>query len=627
MHKRTLALTFILLLFVYSLSIAQEESIVWEEKYSDEAYINLLLERIVEINRDCSSKETIHMIVKVQKESAKSLGEIPIGYDKSFQKIKDIKAYIITPGRKKLRYKSIQDLTPYSGEPLYSDSRTKIITMPNVIPGSIIDWQVTIITKKPIIKDAFWDIFDFISETPIKFLRYKFIIPEGMPIQTMDHNTEIRSKIKKHRDKIIYSWEGKYLDKFEPEEYMPPYDDFGKYTIISNIKDWREITIWYRNLVNKNLKIPEQMRQSVADIVKGKNKMEDKIQAIIEYIQDNFRYVSMSFGYHRYEPHPSDEVFNNKYGDCKDQVLVFIAMLKEIGITSYPALYCDEDSGSPKDKLPMPAYFNHVILAIELDKKIYYTDILQKGYRFTDIPANLAGGYVFVVNDKEGFFDQLPILDELENTYSKESKIVIREDGSALIEITSLWSKEYSIDFRERWKNMTEKQKKEFIESLNETHTVGGNMLERKWENLDTRYGKIKSYIRYENPHWTAVIGGFMIFGGVDYGRNTYFAKEKRIYPIMFESNSLNKESFTYFIPKGFELVNLPKDIHLETEFAEFSRGFKKEGNRITETEIRRYKRIRLPASDYNKIKDFYNKLSQLTKEKIIIRKRLDRNF
>lgn len=625
MPRKISTLIFILLFLKCSICLAQDESATWDAKHADEVYTHLLIERTVELKKDYSSIEKIHIIIRIQKEEAKSLGEIPIDYDRSFEEIKDIKAFVTTPDGKRMNYKSIQDLTPYSGEPLYSDSRTKVITMPNVIPGSIINWQATIVNKKPIIKGAFWDKFDFAFEAPVKSLAYKLIIPRGISIQILNHNTDIKPHIKESNNSLIYSWSDENLAKFEPEEYMPPYDEFYKYVIVSSIKDWSDIAVWYKDLTDKNLKISTAMKDKVSALINGKDNEAQKIQAIMEYIQDNFRYVSMSFGYHRYEPHPTEEVFNNKYGDCKDQVLVFMAMLKEAKITSYPVLYCDEDSGNPKDKLPMPAYFNHAILAIPIDGKTHYVDILQKGYLFNEVPLSLESGYVFVINDKAGYFEQLSILDESENATLKESKIIIREDGSALIETTSQWSKDYSINFRKGWKNMTDKQKAEFMESLDEAHTVGGKMLERKWENLDTEYGKIKILIKYEIPHWTAVMGEFMIFGGQDYERNTSFAKEKRIYPMVFRSNSLNKYVIIYEIPEGFEIANLPKEVHLETEFADFFRGFKINGNTITETGIRRYKHSRLPVADYSKVKDFYNKLSQLTKEKIIIKRKSDK--
>src|SRR3989338_9757004 len=74
----------------------------WEQKYSDESSLDLLSERTVELKKDWSSEETLHFITKVQKEDAKDIGEIPIDYDKSFQEVKDIGAFVTTPHDNKL---------------------------------------------------------------------------------------------------------------------------------------------------------------------------------------------------------------------------------------------------------------------------------------------------------------------------------------------------------------------------------------------------------------------------------------------------------------------------------------------------------------------------------------------
>ena len=360
----------------------------------------------------------------------------------------------------------------------------------------------------------------------------------------------------------------------------------------------------------------------VKKITAAKGSDTEKAQAIIKYLQDNFRYVSMSFGYNRYEPHPSDEVFANKYGDCKDQVLVAMAMLKEAGIKSYLALYRDEEGGNPKDKLPKPNYFDHVILALQLADKICYADVLAKGYRIDEIPLSLQGGWLFLINESGGFFSQLPILDETVNYSTLEQKIQIRDDGSALFEATSEWPRDFSIEVREKLKSMTEKQKKEFFEALDENRNAGGKMLERKWEGIESDYGRIKSIVKFESSQWADISGDFVSFSEERYGRGFDFTRKERKYPIMFWSNSLQKTTNTYSVPDSFEIVNIPKDINLKSKFSEFSRTYQRQGNNIVETEITVSRRARLPVSDYEAVRDFYNKVHQLTNGKIIIKKR-----
>jgi hypothetical protein len=169
---------------------------------------------------------------------------------------------------------------------------------------------------------------------------------------------------------------------------------------------------------------------------------------------------------------------------------------------------------------------------------------------------------------------------------------------------------------------MTEKERAEFMESLDETHTAGGVMLERRWDNLENRYERIKSFIKYDKPSWAELSGEYMTFGVGGYSRESDFAVKNRRYPVMFWVNSYHQSTNTYIIPDGFEILHKPNDISLASDFAQFSRTYEVSGPVIKEVEITRYKRVRLPAEDYEKIKDFYNKVAQLTNEKIIIKKK-----
>jgi hypothetical protein len=46
-----------------------------------------------------------------------------------------------------------------------------------------------------------------------------------------------------------------------------------------------------------------EMKQKVAEITKGKATLADKIQAIIDYVRQDYSYVSMKMESHNYEPH------------------------------------------------------------------------------------------------------------------------------------------------------------------------------------------------------------------------------------------------------------------------------------------------------------------------------------
>jgi len=330
----------------------------------------------------------------------------------------------------------------------------------------------------------------------------------------------------------------------------------------------------------------------------------------------------MTVDSHNYKPHSLSEIFAAKYGDCKDQTLLAIAMLAEIGVKGYPVLYCGEQEMSPKGNLPMPLYFNHAIVGIEHDGAMHYTDVLQKGYYFDEVNPVIEGGKVFVINEKGGFFDQVPQSDVMLNADVMNKTIDLRDDGSAVVEVNAVWSRDMSTETREALDHMTDEQKKDMYAMLDEKYTRGqGTVVERRWKNRDTPYSNVHSYIKYDRPEWATVMGDLIV---VEWPR-FYFPVElntpRRIYPIVFWNESVYTLTTELRIPENHEILYVPENVSLNTDFAVYKRQHTVEGRTIYFEEQLRYKKCRLEAERYKEIKDFFNTFERATQQKIILQK------
>jgi Domain of Unknown Function with PDB structure (DUF3857)/Transglutaminase-like superfamily len=620
-----MALAAMAVLFSYAAAFAADTPTAWEKKYEDEPYIGLLSEKTVRVNKDFSTVTNIHVVKKIQKEGAKSLGEIPIYYDKSCEEVVDIEAYTITPDGKKLRYEKIQDLSNSGDSSVYGDERVKMITMPGVVVGSIIDLKATTKRNKPIIENNFSDDFYFSSGYPIKEARYAVTAPKDMhlnfdmlnePVGSKKPETDIRG------NEITYTWTTQDNDKVEDEEYMPSYEEVYKCLSVTTLKDWRQLADWNWPLFKKNLQVSPEMKKKVEELTKGKNSDAEKIQAVIEYIRSDFRYVAMNMKFHNYEPHPADEVFKNKFGDCKDQTLLAIAMLSDIGVKAWPVLMSTYSELRREDLPPMPAYFNHVILAIETEGKLYYTDVLYKGYPFQDIPAAYDGKRVFVLNDKGGFFTVLPVSDEAETTNRLKEGVTIMDDGTAAVEAQVTLSRSISITLREALKSMSPDEKEKVFSGMEAGIASGCKILEKKWNNIDTPYTQVTGTIRYESTCLVQRMGDMMIFGIPQAGRGTAFTAHKRIYPIVFLAPSKRESCVTYTIPKGYEVMVLPKKVSLDTPYADYLREYDVQGAHVIGKESEESKRCRIPVEQYSGVQNFFDEIVKRTNERIMIKKK-----
>jgi hypothetical protein len=610
------------LFFAHSSAFSADKP-AWETSYKDEPFIRLLNEVVVKVNKDYTYSRTEHVVDQIQTEGGKRLGEISIYYDQKREEVGDVEAYTITPDGKKIKTEKIQDINDPNNYGVYSDRRKKIISMPNVVIGSSIDRRNTVFVKKPIIENNFYETFSITHGYPVKESTFKLIAPKGMKLQIRNLNTDIKPLVTHSGNDVIYVWKSGNVDKIESEEYMPGSLEIDQRITVSSLADWKQLSEWIWSLNKKNLRISPEMKKKVDEIVGGKTSVQEKIQAVIEYLQKDFRYVSMNIDSHGYEPHPADEIFANRYGDCKDQTLLAIALFSEIGVKAWPVLFSTWTELNRDDLLPMPAFFDHVILYFELDSKGYFTDVLQKGYKFDEIPTSLAKDRVFVVNDRGGFFATIPDTDKNENTSLITQDVTIKDNGTAIVDVTATFPHSISVSMREMLKKISEKDKEKIFANVETQTMMGGKLIEKKWKNLDVPHSQIVFNIRYEHPNLVQIMGDMMMFGMPQSPRGSLFSAPKRKYPIVVKTNMLTDYRITYNIPAGYEVLNLPKKVALETAIARYFREYALDGSSVIRArQLSVNKNGRIPAEEYKAIQTYYDEIPKATNDKIVIKKK-----
>ena len=138
--------------------------------------------------------------------------------------------------------------------------------------------------------------------------------------------------------------------------------------MFSTFHSWEEIGAWYSNLERERRAPTAEVRAQADEIVRGQTNDLDKIRALYEWVSRNIRYVSLSFGVGRYQPHAAAEVLQNRYGDCKDKTTLLEAMFEAEGFHGLPVLINSKAEIDPD--VPTPLQFDHAITFISLNGTI-----------------------------------------------------------------------------------------------------------------------------------------------------------------------------------------------------------------------------------------------------------------
>jgi Cobalamin biosynthesis protein CobT VWA domain len=163
------------------------------------------------------------------------------------------------------------------------------------------------------------------------------------------------------------------ISKFEVEPSTPP--DYPAYRRVqfSEFSGWDDIVAWASRLFERQ----GELSQDVRDVIEKLRQMgtdEDRVVGALEFVQAEIRYFSVSLGESSYRPTQPDVVVQRRYGDCKDKSLLLMTLLDALGIQTKPVLLAIGMRKGLDKMLPSPQLFNHAIVQVTVNGKVFYLD-------------------------------------------------------------------------------------------------------------------------------------------------------------------------------------------------------------------------------------------------------------
>jgi hypothetical protein len=199
----------------------------------------------------------------------------------------------------------------------------------------------------------------------------------------------------------------------------------GKRNVLfENVKD---LYGWYSTVCNDIGNKPDELKSKVAELTVNKKTDLEKIESIFYWVQDNIRYIAFENGIMGFKPDAAQNVYKNKYGDCKGKANLLKEMLKLAGYDA--RLTWIGTSDLPYDySLPSLAVDNHMICTLTLNGKRYFLDGTEDYIALNDYAQRIQGKQVLIEDGKNYIIDKVPQFPADRNKQKKTIKISIEED-------------------------------------------------------------------------------------------------------------------------------------------------------------------------------------------------------
>ena len=393
----------LLLVLACSSALASPQAAPTPPTATDYAQEPFLIEKYYSTARfenDGTGERDLNVRIRVQSDAGlQALGELVFGYSDANEKM-DVRSVVVhkadgtnvTAGPD-----TVNEMTaPIARDaPVYTDYREKHITVPSLRPGDTLEYSIATHIVKAFAPNQFWFEHNFLEGTIVLDEQLELNVPKGRAVNLQ--SPDFRFEKAESGDRAIYRWKRSVLSR--------PADDAKKKTEDSNPKPpsvrattfetWEEIAHWYSQLEKGRTEPSPEIRAKTQELIQGRTAELDKIQALYDYVSKNIRYVSLSFGLSRYQPHPASEVFANQYGDCKDKHTLLAAMLEAAGIRSDAVLI--PSLRKLDTALPSPSQFDHVITAVPSNGQLIWMDTTTEVAPFRLLAASLRNKYALLV--------------------------------------------------------------------------------------------------------------------------------------------------------------------------------------------------------------------------------------
>jgi len=311
--------------------------------------------------------------IRVQSDAGvQQLGELVFGYSAASEQMEIRYVRVRKPDGTMVTAAAdaVKDVTgPIAHDaPIYTDYKEKHVSVPALAPGVILEYGVVKHLTAPLAPGEFWYQHAFLSNAIVLDERFELNVPETRKIK-IEFVPDATPEKTRDGSRAIYRWKHANL-KLASDEASDHAGGKGSQKLnakppdvqLTTFTSWTEVARWYAQLEAGRADATPEIRAKTAQLIAGRSTDLEKIQAIYDYVSTNIRYVSISFGVGRYQPHTATDVFGNQYGDCKDKHTLLAAMLGAAGFRADAVLI--PSSRALDETVPSPSQFDHVITAV-----------------------------------------------------------------------------------------------------------------------------------------------------------------------------------------------------------------------------------------------------------------------
>ena len=293
---------------------------------------------------------------------------------------------------------------------IYDGTVTAIVNLDDVRVGDRVEYAFTLRGSNPVLGPKFSAGFALSWGVPVDLISVRVRAPRSRPLRFKVHGGGSQPQVAES-DGVRDYWlrienqPAAVEESDVPGWYVPyPWVQFTEYA------DWGEVTAWAQTLYGVPPSLSPELAAAVGRIRASARTRREAVQQALELVQNEVRYLGIALGDSSHRPTAPDQVYKQRFGDCKDKTVLLMTLLAQFDVKAVPALVSTYQRRGVVDWLPTPHAFDHVIAAVDLDGQRFWLDGTRshQAGRLERLGFPAFGKALLVVPGSREFVDLVP---------------------------------------------------------------------------------------------------------------------------------------------------------------------------------------------------------------------------
>jgi len=267
-------------------------------------------------------------------------------------------------------------------EEQYNGELTALVVVDDLRVGDVLDYAYSLEGANQILGGHLASHLPLGFSAPIERLRSRLVVADQRPIFTRPHGSTAAPVLTQHDGVRDYSWTSTHVPAVEHDDQLPVWLDPNPWVQVTDFSTWNEVARWASGLFAAE---PTPSPELAAQIEAWRKLPTEnaRIEAALAFVRNEVRYFGVELGHNSHAPHPPSEVFQKRFGDCKDKAFLLVAILRSFGVDAKPALTNTTVRRTLDHWLPSAQAFNHVIVRVQLGTRTLWLDPTRRFQRGT----------------------------------------------------------------------------------------------------------------------------------------------------------------------------------------------------------------------------------------------------